>query len=183
MISTDAPVPADRPRATLAALTAFAALFAVACGPAPYTLPPDEPGSVQIGEAPEVEVVTPQHRAMPDPALRTHPFEVARTWVGSYHCPQGRTDLRLRITDVRGSQARAVFEFHHQDSGAAGSYMMIGRVDRAGSRVVFEPGAWIEQPDGYSSVGMDGNVSHDSMSFTGAMTHPDCGTFSLRAAR
>lgn len=182
MIRTEAPVSSARPRATPAMMAAFAALFAAACGPAPYTLPPDEPPTVQVAEAPQVEV-EPQDRDHPEPSAPANPFAEARTWVGSYHCPQGRTELTLRITGVRGSTVRAVFEFNHPPSGAAGSYMMSGRFDKSGNHIVFEPGAWIDQPENYVSVGMDGSVSRESMAFTGIMTHPDCGTFSLRATR
>jgi len=169
------------PLATLATLTTLAALSTAACGPAPYMLPGDEVPAVAVAEAQPGSAEAPD-RWIPEVFPRPNPFLGPRTWVGGYDCPQGRTDLTLHITDARGTWVRAVFDFRHAASGAAGKYYVAGLFDEGSGRIVLAPGPWIEQPDDYIAVGMDGQVSRDKV-FTGKITHPDCGAFRLRPAR
>jgi hypothetical protein len=111
-----------------------------------------------------------------------NPFAFTRTWVGEYDCPQGITDMALRVVGVRGDRVDAVYEFNHASSGASGRYNIIGRFDPETRVVNFAPGDWIERPPGYVTVGMRGRVSNDGVTFHGRITHPRCGTFSLRAS-
>jgi hypothetical protein len=98
------------------------------------------------------------------------------TWVGTYVCGQGQTDLSLQVDSVRGSRVDAVFQFSHAPSGAAGAYRMSGTLEPNGSlRLV--PGPWIEQPPGYVTVGMSGVVQGDT--YRGRIDNPTCTTFSV----
>jgi hypothetical protein len=169
---------------------AIGALLA-GCGPAPYAMGPEEPAAaptptppvyVVVGEArPAAPAREPQDRWLPEP--RPNPFATRRTWVGDYDCTQGRTGLALRIVDVRGDKVRAIFDFHHAPSDAAGQYLVAGTYDEGTGQVVFTPGPWIIHPDDYVSVGMEGRVSRDGAHFAGRITFPGCGGFRLQAAR
>jgi hypothetical protein len=186
------------PPAILAVLPVLS-LLGAACGPAPYTIGPEEPepaearppavvvvvgqGNREGSQAPAPQPAPAQDRWIPDAFPRPNPFAAKRTWVGNYDCIQGRTDLALRVIDVRGKRVRAVFDFHHAASGAAGQYVVGGAFDEESGRVTFEPGPWIVHPDGYLSVGMEGEVSVDGAHFFGRITYPGCGMFRLHAAR
>ena len=167
-------------------LAVLGALVCAGCGPAPYAIGPDEPAAegppgavyVTIGQARPAE-----DRWIPDGLPRPNPFAQWRTWVGEYDCPQGRTGLTLRVIDVRGKLVRAVFDFHHAPSNAAGKFIIGGAYDEDSRQVVFEPGPWIIHPDRYEPVGMAGQVSLDGAHFAGRITEPGCAGFRLRAAR
>jgi hypothetical protein len=176
--------------------TVLGVLLGAGCGPAPYTIGPEEPGPAPA--PPEVYVFTggaraaapvaeppsePVDRWIPDGFPRLNPFAERRTWVGAYDCPQGRTDLALRIVDVHGRRVRAIFDFHHAPTDVAGQHLLAGTFDEQTGDVVFAPGAWIIHPDRYVTVGMVGRVSHDGTRFAGRIVSPGCGEFRLRAAR
>ncbi len=81
------------------------------------------------------------------------------TWSGQYECPQGLTSARLTLKEHDGGALDGVFEFSAHPSNPSvpsGSYEIHGTYEPAVSRVDLEPGNWIEQPTGYSSVGMAG---------------------------
>ena len=157
-----------------------ASLVLVGCGPAPYAIGPEEPApTLTIAEAPNA----PADRWIPGVFPRPNPFVAQRTWVGEYDCPQGRTQLHLRVIDARGTWVRAIFDFHHAPSGAAGQFYVAGPFDETSGRVRLEPGPWIEQPPNYESVGLDGQIAVDGRRFTGKITHPSCGAFRLKPER
>jgi hypothetical protein len=97
-------------------------------------------------------------------------------WVGVYTCAQGKTDLVLHIDGVSGSSVSAVFEFSHSPSGAGGAYRLLGTIQPDGA-VTLVPGAWLDRPSGYISVGMSGRVRGNA--FTGRITEESCGSFAL----
>ena len=172
------------PRATPVTLTLVAvplASLAVACGPAPYTLADDPPPSAHtLGPEGRPE---PPDRWLPEVFPRPNPFIGRYTWAGTYDCAQGRTDVTLHVTDARGTWVRGIFEFRHAASGATGKYLVAGPWDENSGRILLAPGPWIEQPDGWVSVGLDGHVSRDSKVYAGKVTDPDCGAFRLRPVR
>lgn len=136
--------------------------------------------------APEVVVqqaAPPRDGWVPDALPATNPFVRFRKWVGDYDCTQGNTDFVLRIVDVRGQAVRAIFDFMHRPSGAAGSYMVTGHFDSETRRVRFEPSSWIMQPADYVMVPMRGDVSTDDSLFAGKIDFPGCGAFTLKPAR
>ncbi len=185
---------------------AIGALLGAGCGPAPYTIGPEEPVAVEgrtadgtwaapgpvkvvVAPAPVAVAVRPQvarqaeDRWVPDGLPRFNPFIERRTWVGEYDCPQGRTSLTLRVVDVRGTKVRAIFDFHHAPTDVAGQFLMAGTFDEHTGDVVFGPGPWIIHPADYVSVGMVGRVSIDGTHFAGRIPAPGCGAFRLRAAQ
>jgi hypothetical protein len=163
------------------ALPLFAALACAACGPSPelqsaYDV--EGPGC-RYARATNHMVYAPPVEA-PEVAPE-NPFALTRTWVGDYDCPQGQTDMRLKVIGVRGERVEAIYEFRHAPTGAAGSYHLSGRFDFGSGRVSFSPGEWIERPSNYVTVGLEGRIDGDR--FEGRITHPRCGSFSLRASR
>lgn len=167
-----------------ATIGVLAGLLGAGCGPAPYTLGPEEPQAepltvVVVDRAQPVEAERPD-RWIPEVFPRPNPFARHRTWVGMYDCPQGPTNLTLRITDVHDAWVRGVFDFHHVPSDAGGQYLVAGSFDDGSGRVNLAPGPWILRPDGYLPVGMDGAVSRDNRRFIGRIIHPGCGAFRLR---
>jgi hypothetical protein len=120
--------------------------------------PPPPPATVQVVAAPSL-------------------MRAGEEWVGRYVCAQGETDLDLHIDRVMGDSLEATFEFSHGPSGAGGSYKMRGTIAPNG-QVTLTPGAWIDRPSGYMSVGMHGDVR--GTRFAGRMDHESCTTFDLR---
>lgn len=147
------------------------AAYPVAEGQTVYVYLGEEPG-----EAPKAPVLSAVAEA---PKAQGNPFAETRSWSGEYFCPQGTTEMTLRVTGVRGEQIDAVYEFHHEASGASGSYRIQGRFDASTRAVSFAPGAWIERPPNYVTVGMEGRIADDGSLFAGRITHPRCGMFSL----
>ncbi len=187
-------------------------LVAAGCGRRPYVvhtvqaLPPPpaaEQTTVVIvvpegAQAPEVEVrgdapveivgaaepAEPAEEAwIPRAQPGANPFARTRTWLGDYDCVQGTTALALRIVDVRGRVVRAIFDFHHSATSAAGSYLVSGTYDPSTHRVRFDPGRWIVRPEDYVMTSMEGEVASDGSLFAGRITFPGCGAFQLKPAR
>jgi len=186
------------------------ALLAMGCGggphyvPAAAPLPPDPaeftaapaPPAIYIivqqaeGEAPPAivsqaptAVIAEDDGFGPEPFPAENPFERKRTWVGDYDCVQGNTGLALRIVDVRGRVVRAVFDFRHAPTGAAGSYLIAGTYEPDTRRVRFDPSRWIERPEDYVMVSMEGEIASDGSLFAGKITFPGCGAFHLKPTR
>ncbi len=139
----------------------------VACGSAssstvvevpPQDLPPPPPPTAQVAVAPAL-------------------MRAGEEWIGRYVCAQGETDLDLHVDRVAGDSIEATFEFSHGPSGAGGAYRMRGSITPSG-QVTLVPGAWLDRPSGYVSVGMHGDVQ--GTRFFGRMDHASCSTFDLR---
>lgn len=178
------------------------ALSALGCGGGPHyvrapaPLPPD-PAEVAAPEPTTIYIIVNQPEGTPAPEIVTqeddgwvprefpgeNPFQRSRTWVGDYDCLQGNTGLALRIVDVRGRVVRAVFDFHHAPSGAAGSYLISGTYEPETRRVRFDPSRWIVQPEHYVMVSMEGEIATDGSLFAGKITFPGCGAFHLKPTR
>jgi hypothetical protein len=105
------------------------------------------------------------------------PFADGQTWIGRYFCAQGETTLLFHVTHVEGLEIDAIFDFHHDASGADGAYRMSGRWDPSSGSVTMTPGQWLQQPPRYIGVGMTGRVS--GARFTGKIDEPSCRDFSV----
>lgn len=168
----------------LFAALSLAALSLAACGPAPT----GEPRAPEPMPASTVYIVlgnppaAPADAWVPEEPHEDNPFDRTRTWIGDYDCPQGTTALTFRILEVTGKRIKAVFEFHHVDSGAAGKYLMHGRYDARTRTASFRPGAWLKRPPDYVTVSMKGDLALDGSLFAGRIEHPECGAFTLRPA-
>jgi hypothetical protein len=147
------------------------------------TLPPPPEAPAPPPAAVALDPQEPHDGWVPGALPAPNPFAHSLTWIGDYDCTQGTTGLALRVMDVRGRAIRAIFDFHHVPSGAAGQYLVLGTHDPATGKVSFTPGAWLRQPDGYVNVGMEGEVSPGGSLFTGRIPFPGCGRFRLRRAR
>jgi hypothetical protein len=163
------------------ALPLLAALACASCGPSPELLSAyDVEGSrIRYTEVHTDYAYTPPEA--PVAAAPENPFALTRTWVGEYDCPQGLTEMTLRVVGVRGERVDAIYEFNHAPTGVAGRYHTRGRFDFETNRVTFSPGEWIDRPPNYVTVGLEGRIEGNR--FEGRITHPRCGMFSLRASR
>jgi hypothetical protein len=174
---------------------AIGLLMIAGCGPAPYTIGPEDPGSPEA-QGPSVTVVAiqgqpgarapapaPVDRWSSDGLPRPNPFVDHRTYVGTYECPQGTTELTFRVVDVRGKKVRAIFDFHHAPTNVSGQFMMAGTFDEQTGRVALIPGTWIIRPDDYETVAMIGRTTLDGSRFDGKIASPGCRAFHLHAAR
>jgi hypothetical protein len=83
-----------------------------------------------------------------------NPFQSGSVWKGAYLCRQGWTELEFRVLERSRGMTKAV-------------------------QYVFTPGAWIQQPNGYVSVGMEGEIFDDPLRFHGRIPYPSCGDFTV----
>jgi hypothetical protein len=107
---------------------------------------------------------------------------VQGTWTGTYTCPQGLTRLRLEIGGRGPESLRATFDFSGMPGtgNPSGRFTMRGSID--GSHVTLKPGSWLDQPPGYSMVGLDGTVSDSELHGRVTADSPGCTTFQVRRA-
>lgn len=118
-----------------------------------------------------------------------NPFAKNQIWKGTYTCAQGETSLTLRIkntdkkphkTDLGDAYSiDAVFDFDLNNRTAAGAFYLSGNYYPESNVATFDPGKWIRQPSGYSTVGMDGKVSNDGQSYEGKILFQGCKSFQL----
>jgi hypothetical protein len=108
------------------------------------------------------------------------PLRAGETWSGTYECPQGVTQLELRIRRVDGYEVEARFAFLHAPSGATGEFALRGLYSPGARYLRFVAGDWITRPPGYETVDLDGNVSPDGRVFAGRIDTPECGKFSVQ---
>jgi hypothetical protein len=182
---------------------AIGLVMVAGCGPAPYTIGPEEPAGFET-QGPPVTVVAiqgasgeqapqagapsaavpapPADRWSSDGLPRPNPFVDHRTYVGTYECPQGITQLTFRVVDVRGKKVRAIFDFHHAPTNVSGQFMMAGTFDEQTGRVALIPGTWIIHPDDYETVAMIGRTTLDGSRFDGKIASRGCRAFHLHAA-
>jgi hypothetical protein len=169
-------------------LIGLGAFMVAGCGPAPYTIGPEEPSAAQpscashVVEEPTLATQEPEDRWVPDGLPRLNPFEQHPTWVGEYDCPQGRTRLALRVLRAQGKHVRAVFDFRHAPTDVSGKFLLAGTFDEHTGDVALAPVRWLQHPEGYEWVGMVGRVSLEGRDFVGHIAHPTCGAFKLSAA-
>lgn len=102
-----------------------------------------------------------------------------RVYVGTYVCPQGPTQMRLTITDVDGPRTTAQGDFFHAPTGTRGSYRLRGVCLAQTRRLLLSPNGWIDQPPGYTMVGMSGTVAPGGAAFYGRMNARTCGEFNF----
>src|SRR5262249_32425670 len=161
----------------------LSALMIAGCGPAPYTIGPEEPGQAScashVAEEPTLATQEPEDRWIPNGLPRLNPFEQHPTWVGEYDCPQGRTRLALRVVRAQARTGSAVSDFRPAPTEASGKFLMAGTFDEHTGDVTLAPVRWLLQPEGYEYVGMVGRVSLEGREFVGRIAHPACGAFRL----
>jgi|GEM_PF-1599551 len=103
-------------------------------------------------------------------------------WVGDYTCAQGKTALALTIRQAPNG-AQVLFQFSGtavNPTIPAGSFEMMAAADPFSGALVFKPVRWVQQPSGYSMVGLRGTL-HDQNTLMGEVTGaPGCTTFIVR---
>ncbi len=157
---------------------------AAGCGASPAYEDPNDPGEGCPMHHQQAAVERgPEGAWTPPRDDYATPFAMGQTWVGTYHCAQGETNLALHITDVDGPDLRALFEFDHPPSGASGLFEMKGGWTVDHRSVTLLPTRWIRKPPNYVTVGMRGTVSVGGRRFMGLVDGPGCTNFALHLAR
>ncbi|WP_448572620.1 hypothetical protein [Trichothermofontia sp.] len=109
------------------------------------------------------------------------------TWEGSYTCRQGLTKLELVIEAKSTTDIDAVFLFsaHPQNPGVpSGRFRMQGTLEIFNSPYIpdlldLKATTWINQPSGYGTVDLRGDVSSSRRRITGNVVTPGCSTFDV----
>ena len=106
-------------------------------------------------------------------------------WTGSYTCSQGLTGLDLSIERSSSGVVNATFNFYplpENPSVPTGSFLMEGSYGENGN-LILNGTDWLEQPTGYRTVNLEGQVSNNFSTFSGQVTSSTgaagCTTFSL----
>lgn len=107
-------------------------------------------------------------------------------WHGSYICAQGMTALDLSVTSSAPGQVQALFHFTATPSNPdvpEGCFSMRGSYEPTTRRMQLLPTAWLLRPDGYVTVGLDGQLDRSGGTIVGRVTQmSSCTTFSLLRA-
>jgi clan AA aspartic protease (TIGR02281 family) len=102
---------------------------------------------------------------------------------GSYVCAQGLTALVLRIlTPSTASETRAQFSFGPSQLNPLvpdGSFSMVGHVDLSRGTMTLRPVEWIQRPEPYVMVSLEGASSDGGKSFYGRVVGEGCDSFSM----
>jgi hypothetical protein len=93
---------------------------------------------------------------------------------GSYICSKGENNLALDTLAKETGEIVAVFSFGGTSDFPKGSYSLTGRW--TGAKFSLKSNAWIDQPEGYIMVDIEGEVSARGVS--GNMLTPTCSNFS-----
>ena len=116
-------------------------------------------------------------------ALAPKPATAADTlsgeWEGAYSCYQGLTALSLSI-QPDGEHWAGTFTFGPVKGNKAvphGAYALA--ITQDGGNYHMEPGAWIEQPNGYVTVALDGTMSPDLKTLAGTVLFEGCQSFQV----
>lgn len=100
-----------------------------------------------------------------------HAQDVTGDWTGKYICGQGITALHLTIQKVSaGKMIAATFSFGplpENPDVPTGSYTMRGTYDAASRRVRLTGEKWVDAPDGYIMVPLDGYLSTSGQKISG----------------
>lgn len=159
-------------------------LLALASGCSPVAASVEAPTQPVGGSAAPSAATQRQEETRDAPLARpplSEPFAVGQVWSGTYTCPQGSTEARLRLEGGEGTRLLGTLEFHHRASGNKGSFSVVGGFDPTTSRLAFAPVQWIERPRRYATIGFDGEVEEDR--YTGLVTNRECGPFDFRRER
>lgn len=109
------------------------------------------------------------------------------TWVGSYRCRQGITGLELTIRAKSKTDIDVIFSFfpHPKNlSIPSGSFRMKGKYkvfnsSRRPNVLSLKPTKWIDRPDRYRTVNLDGLVYPSKSKIVGNVSTSGCGKFQV----
>lgn len=114
------------------------------------------------------------------------PFVKGQIWQGWYDCGEGKTKLKLTITEASSSNASsskrqsvsAIYDFTTL-KGVNGAFNTIGRFRSGTQKAIFMPKSWIKKPPGYAKVKFQGVISDDGKEFSGKIIYRGCKNFRL----
>jgi clan AA aspartic protease (TIGR02281 family) len=102
---------------------------------------------------------------------------------GSYICSQGLTALVLRILiPSTASDTHARFSFGPSQLNPSvpdGSFSMVGHVDLSRGTMALRPIEWIQRPEPFVMVGLEGSSSDGGKTFYGRVVGEGCDSFSM----
>ena len=111
-------------------------------------------------------------------------LQVAGQWTGKYICGQGITRLDLSIEQGQGNALTATFRFGplpENPNIPSGAYTMKGSYDPLLRHVQLEGVKWIEYPQNYIMVGLDGRVEPDGGRIKGIVPRmSNCSEFDVK---
>lgn len=111
----------------------------------------------------------------------------AMQYSGHYKCIQGVTDLRLRITSSGGDSVRARFSFGGSIANPGvpdGEFLMQGQINLETGTLNLQPLRWVDQPPGYTMVGLIGSSADGGSDFDGTVTGGTaCSSFSIHRSQ
>lgn len=100
-------------------------------------------------------------------------------WHGTYVCTQGKTAVTI-LLHHDGEHITGTFEFGPL---AENPHVPHGRYEISGTQVgttlEIQPGAWIEHPASYVTVGFAGEMDRDHRLFHGKIAFDGCGAIDL----
>lgn len=112
-------------------------------------------------------------------------YSVSQEYTGTYTCPQGPTDIDLKVLSNPSNPALqyAIFSFGPPgtdlNNNPQGSYLMDGTFDLNSGNLELQPVSWIEEPPSFIMVGMSGNSDDGGATFSGTINSPGCGNFEI----
>ncbi|MGE0401148.1 MAG: hypothetical protein AB7T06_30845 [Kofleriaceae bacterium] len=147
------------------ARVAIAGCFAFLAGAGCWSTPPPQPAGVQ-NTAPSTA-----------PTIASLPAHTV--WTGRYECAQGVTAAQLTLDVEPGGRARAIFDFGPLADNPTvpnGSYRLRGTAVEADDAITvsLQPEEWIDQPDGYVMVGIQGGIDANRRALRGRMLNDSC---------
>jgi hypothetical protein len=108
---------------------------------------------------------------------------VTGVWEGLYVCPQGATRLRLSLNEGPSHTVEAVFAFSSPDAASripSGCFSLRGTHDPATGRMTLKQSDWIQQPEGWIMVDMEGWVDVTTGSYDGVIKTAGCSVFGVK---
>ena len=118
-----------------------------------------------------------------EPQLKK-PAQVIGEWTGKYICGQGVTRLDLEIRQGEGNSLTATFRFGPLPENPHipfGAYTMKGAYDPLLRHVELEGVKWIEYPQNYVMVGLDGRMDADGGRIRGVVPRMfNCSEFEVK---
>ncbi len=131
------------------------------------------------------------YQSQPTILAQSHEFSSVAflngTWEGSYICGEELTNLRLVIEAESATNIEAIFSFYEDNINESlpdGVFRMEGALE------VFDPPSipnilqlratnWVNQPSGYETVDLIGDVYPSQEKITGNVIGPNCTQFEL----
>jgi len=108
--------------------------------------------------------------------------DIQGVWVGQYICGQGVTGLTLTITGGNPQQLTARFRTHplpQNPRAPESEFELAGSFNPAARQIELRPTRWIQQPPGYSMVGLRGVLQADGQRLQGNIVFGGCSVFAL----